>query len=263
MENNYLNTTQFISGRIHGGFVLRSPAAPENGNMALHVCYRFDDALAARKLLAKQTLPLDHWVLANQKHTGRICRVGSDHRGSGAFDAGSAIGPCDALYTTQPDTLIGVFTADCLGILLCDPSVPMICAVHSGWKGTAQAILLNALQTLQTQGLLHPDTIEVRFSPSLQKSSLEVGPEVVEAIRQMAAAHALDLTGCIEDGTGDRSYIDNQEINVRMLEAFGITENHIFRSSRDTKTDPDCFSYRRDGRLGGEHFSWLYIGDPL
>ena len=50
----------------------------------------------------------------------------------------------DAVYTTEPNILIGVFTADCLGILVVDETTPCICAIHSGWKGTTLEITKNA-----------------------------------------------------------------------------------------------------------------------
>ena len=54
-----------------------------------------------------------------------------------------------------------------------------------------------------------------------------------------------------------KTYIDNQGMNIKMLEKYGIT--HIYPSTYDTKPDPHCFSYRRDGKTTGEHFTFAYI----
>lgn len=54
----------------------------------------------------------------------------------------------DAVYTTEPNILIGVFTADCLGILVVDETTPCICAIHSGWKGTTLEITKKCLSEL-------------------------------------------------------------------------------------------------------------------
>lgn len=65
-------------------------------------------------------MPLENWVLPWQKHTDRIVRVTHEDILKGAFDKNTSIMDTDGLYTTEKDLLIGVFTADCLGILLAD-----------------------------------------------------------------------------------------------------------------------------------------------
>lgn len=261
MTANHLNRLTFSRGNIRGLVTLKTQTAEESGNTALHVCQDPEAVVRNRKLLEADTLPLENWVLPWQKHTANIVRVSRDDRSKGAYSAKSSILETDGLYTTDPDTLIGVFTADCLGILFADETVPLVGAVHSGWKGTAQAITLNLIDALRQDGLFHPETLHVYFSPSLMPSSLEVGPEVVEQIEAMAEKHALDLEGCILPGAGDRSYLDNQAINARMLQACGIPASNLHLSGLDTKTSPWCFSYRRDGRDCGEHFSCIWIED--
>lgn len=261
MNRNHLNQQSFSIDSIHGGCTFKTPGAPAEGSLALHICQDPEAVKEARKWLANETLPLENWVLAWQKHTSRVVRVSKDDRGKGAFDAESSITETDGLYTTDPGVLIGVFTADCIGMLLCDPTVPVIGAVHSGWRGTASAILIRMLEALKKDGLLHPETLQVFFSPSLMKDSLEVGPEVVEAFKMMAADNDLDLEGTIFPGRGDRSYIDHQQVQIRMLEKYGVPRENIHISSIDTRTDERCFSYRREGRTCGEHFSWIWM-DP-
>lgn len=259
MNRNHLNLEPFSCSAIHGGYTLQTPEVPERGSLALHICDNPEDVLNARALLAQDTLPLDHWVLAWQKHTGRVVRVSAQDRGRGALEAESSILETDGLYTTDPDVLIGVFTADCLGILLYDPAVPFVAAVHSGWRGTAQAILIHLLEALKKDGLLHPATLQVRFSPSLMKDSFEVQEDVVEAFEKMAKEYDLDLSDVIFPQKNGRFLIDHQALQIHMLQKYGIPAENIHLSSTDTKTSPECFSYRRDGRNCGEHFSWIYI----
>ncbi|MBF0579204.1 laccase domain-containing protein [Erysipelotrichaceae bacterium RD49] len=261
MTVNHLNRLVFSDQIIHGCFTLRTPGALESGNLALHVCLDPMDVMENRKLLQKDTLSLDVWCLPWQKHTNRVVRVSKKEAGRGAYEAESSILETDGLYTTDPGLLIGVFTADCLGILFSDPTIPLIGAVHSGWKGTAQAITLKLIEALKADGLYHPQTLKVYFSPSLMVHSLEVGPEVVDQVCQMADQNHLSLEGCILPGQGNRSYLDNQLVNVRMLESQGIRPENIHLSNLDTKTSPYGFSYRRDGSKTGEHFSCIWIED--
>ena len=248
--------------QINGAFSLRTLNAPEQGNLALHVCQNPQDVLKSRLIWQNQTLPLENWVLPWQKHTATVQRVYESDQGKGAYEADTSILETDGLYTTDPNTLIGVFTADCLGILMADPSVPVIAAVHSGWKGTAQAITIQMLEALKKDGLLHPKTLHIYFSPSLMTSSLEVGPEVIEQIQNMANFYNLDIRDFIIPGQGDRSYLDNQAINMQMASSYGIPLENLHASNLDTKTNSYGFSYRRDGKKTGEHFSCLWI-EPL
>ncbi len=245
--------------QIRGAFSLRTLDALEQGNLALHVCQNPESVLKNRKIWQAQTLPLENWVLPWQKHTARVQRIYAYDQGKGAYDATSSILETDGLYTTDPYTLIGVFTADCLGILMADPNVPVIAAVHSGWKGTAQAITIQMLEALKKDGLLNPKTLHLYFSPSLMRSSLEVGPEVIDQIQSMAKQYNLDLQGCVLPGPNDRSYLDNQLLNMRMALAYGIPIENLHASNLDTKTNEYGFSYRRDRKKTGEHFSCLWI----
>lgn len=247
------------TGCIRGGITCRNPDLPESNNTALHVCVDPCKVMENRKALAQKTVGLERWVIPGQKHTGHVQRVTAADAGKGAFDHDSAIAMTDGLYTTEPNLLIGVMTADCLGIVFMDETIPMAAVVHSGWRGTAQAITLEMINALKKDGLFHPESLQVFFAPSLMMDSLEVGPEVIEQISDMAHKHHLNTDGCIRKGKGDRYYMDNQEINVRMLTANGISEKNIHRSGTDTKTSEDCFSYRRDGKQCGEHFSFVWI----
>ena len=211
-----------------------------------------------RKRLAEElNMPLDHWALPWQKHTNNMAHVTSNDKGKGAYDKNTSIMNVDAVYTTEPNILIGVFTADCLGILVVDETTPCICAIHSGWKGTVQAITDKTVTELIDKGLLHPETTKAYFSPSLLYSTLEVGMEVVEQLK----ANQIDMTDCLRLMPNDKAFIDNQGMNIRMLQKHGITQ--IYPSQYDTKPNACCFSYRRDGKKTGEHFTFGFIKKGL
>ena len=239
--------------RIYAATTMRDITCPEANNMALHVCKDPEAILQNRKQLEKETISLDHWALPWQKHTNKSYRITQADWSRGAYTKESSIMGVDAVYTTEPQTLIGVFTADCVGLLLIDETTPCICAIHSGWKGTVQAITDKTVHQLLDEHLLHPESTRAYFSPSLQFETLEVGLEVVDQLKE----NHIDMDGCIQYMPNHKAYIDNQGMNIKMLEKYGIT--HIYPSTYDTKPDPHCFSYRRDGKTTGEHFTFAYI----
>ncbi len=77
----------------------------------------------------------------------------------------------------------------------------------------------------------------------------------------MYKKEGISLEGCITSGQGDRSYLDHQKINAQFFKKFGIPNDNIQFSSLDTKTNPQCYSYRRDGKDCGEHFSCIWMDE--
>lgn len=260
MTQKSIPSIEIQDGRVRASITLKSPEMPESGS--LYFVLNADPAVIEdnRNAFSKGRVPLSRWILPVQQHTGHIERVYAGQAPKGAFDRESGIAACDGLYTTDPDVLVGVFCADCVGMVLLDPTIPLAAAVHSGWKGTANAVLMNLLRQLHEEKLLHPHTLQVYFSPSLLKNSLEVGPEVIEAIRAMAKKEHLGIEDCIENGEGDRFFLDNQGVNRHMARFFGIPDANIHLSDLDTLTNPGlCFSYRSTKPLDGEHFCCVWI----
>lgn len=259
--NRNMKQIEFINTIIYGAVTLKDATRPDQNNMALHVCNDEQGVLSNRKELEKITIPLENWALPWQKHTNHFYRVTSKDKGKGAFDKHTSIMDVDALYTTEPNVLIGVFTADCVGILLVDETTPCLCVIHSGWKGTVQQITAKTVDHLIQNQLVHPKTTQAFFSPSLQFDSLEVGMEVIEQIQKLP----IDTSPFIRRLSNEKASFDNQGINAQMLINAGITKENIHRSSIDTLTDIDNgFSYRRNNRLKefpkcGEHFTYGYI----
>ncbi|MBP3853022.1 MAG: laccase domain-containing protein, partial [Erysipelotrichaceae bacterium] len=215
-------------------------------------CTDSNQVIANRIRLAASTLPLERWALACQEHTD-VCRpVNTNDLGKGTLVYETGLPACDALYTTQPDVLIGVMTADCVGILLTDPTTPCLAAIHSGWPGTLASITKKTVASLIRQGLLHPETTTAFFSPSILFSSFEVGMDLVDRFIE----RGFDLEGCVRQVSEEKAYLDNQGLNEKMLKECGITKIHL--SKIDTKTHPDlCFSYRNKDI--GRHFTYGYI----
>lgn len=241
---------------VFGATTLKDIEKPEKNNLALHVCIDPEKVMINRNELANELdLPLSNWSLPWQKHTANLYEVTANDQGKGAFDKNTSIMNVDAVYTCQPNTLIGVFTADCVGLLLVDETKPCICCIHSGWKGTVQAITDKCLKELISKNKINPTTTKAYFSPSILFDSLEVGMEVVEQIKTLT----FDVEPFIHYMPNNKAYIDNQGLNIQMLRNNGIKEENIFSSNLDTKKELDsCFSFRNDKQTG-EHFTFAYL----
>lgn len=218
--------------------------APYQGlNLALHVG---DDptTVQANRALLRQTLPLPAepcWL--HQTHSTEIIEAKAINKATCA---------ADAVYTTTPDHVCVVLTADCLPVLFCDQAGKQVAAVHAGWRGLLQGILENTIQSLQTPG----ETLLAWLGPAIGPHAFEVGDEVyrafITASPQAAAAFTI--------ARSHHWYADLYQLARQRLIRQGITA--IYGGTRCTFSEAKHFySYRRDkvtGRMAS--LIWL-IGD--
>lgn len=236
------------------GTTLRNPLKKENNTMALHCGGNTFDIIENREHLSKKLdVPMKQWVFAHQTHSDHIQKVDLRDGGKGIYEQNTAIQDCDALYTREPNVLIGVFHADCVAVLLEDPVQGIICAIHSGWMGTIKEITTKAMQTLiKKEGCLAKD-IHAYIAPAIAFSSFEVGNEVVEKVQQLP----FDTTPYIKTISETKALVDNKGLNREMLLQAGVLPHHITMDKNDTFLDnPSFFSYRRD-KSCGRHLSFI------
>lgn len=88
------------------------------------------------------------------------------------------IGEGDALIAHSPGIIVGIRTADCVPILLADPSTGAIAAIHAGWRGTAAGIAASAVRSLVAEWQVDPGNLRAAIGPSIGSCCYEVGPEV-------------------------------------------------------------------------------------
>ena len=91
----------------------------------------------------------------------------------------------DGLVTQDPDIILTLKVADCVPIFLHDPSKNIIGLVHSGWRGTVENIVLNAIQLMEKNGT---DTGDIRciLGPAIGICCYEVDEEVADNFNKKA-----------------------------------------------------------------------------
>ncbi len=155
----------------------------------------------------------------------------------------------DILITTESNTAVAVRTADCLPVLLADPIAKVIAAVHAGWRGTAQRVVVKAIEQMQKQGALL-DNIYVTLGPSIGPCCFEIG---MESASQLAASAENAYLAIKQE---KKPHADLAAINIMQLKEAGILEEHIESNHRCTQCHPERFySYRRDQGVTGRHLA--------
>jgi len=194
------------------------------------------------------------------------------------FDAPPAE-PCrgDASATNRPGLLLGVQTADCVPILLVDPKKPAVAAVHAGWRGTLQRIVVKAIGQLQMHFKTRSADLLAAIGPSIGGCCYEVGTEVAS---QFLSQFAEAPEWFDEFRTGDEPnpiqwlnmmppghqpppknvLLDLRKANRAQLLGAGLRPSNIFVSDLCTACRRDLlFSYRKEGPQSGRLMSVIGI----
>lgn len=87
----------------------------------------------------------------------------------------------DALLTDEPGVLLSVRAADCLPLLLADPTHRAVAAVHAGWRGMLQRVIEKTVGEMRRLFGSKPETLLAAIGPSIRACCYDVGQEVFDA----------------------------------------------------------------------------------
>jgi hypothetical protein len=191
--------------------------------------------------------PAARLVTTTQIHSDRIAVVAN----------GAPLEPADGLVTDQPACLVGVFTADCLPVLLADPEHGIVAAVHAGWRGLAQRIIGKVVTMITARWPVGASGLVAALGPSIGRCCYEVGEQVLGPLkRQLAGADGVVFPH--PDGAAGKALIDLQAWATRQLAEAGVPAERIHPVELCTRCHPALFSsYRRDGRRKQEMFNGI------
>jgi len=156
---------------------------------------------------------------------------------------------CDAIVSNVPNVLVGVKTADCVPVLLGDAKTKTFAAVHAGWRGTLDSIVVNAINKMREEFGVNPQNIRAAIGPAASGKCYEVGAEVIAAFtRKFSNAETL-FTPTRED----HAFIDLHKANRDQLFFAGVKPEKIHVAPYCTMTRTDLFfSYRAERKPYGK-----------
>lgn len=161
----------------------------------------------------------------------------------------------DGLVTGTPGLLLLVKTADCLPVFLVDPVRRAVAAVHCGWRGTREKILLRALEVLRDRMGSRPHDILAAFGPCIEQSCYEVGREVHEQFRERGFRTG-DIFRPAEQP--DKFYLDLRRANYLLLTGeAGVPRANIYQIELCTSCQKNLHSYRRDKKNEARLFNFI------
>lgn len=153
----------------------------------------------------------------------------------------------DSVILLDPGVPAMVLTADCVPVLLYDPTQHLGAVIHAGWRGSAARISAMTAQRLIEEIGSRPANLVAVIGPAITGPHYEVSDEVAEALQKTLPPsippedyRSLNLRG--------RPQVDLKTVNRLQLESLGI--RHIEILPFCTVTDNDRFWSHRRGETG-------------
>lgn len=161
------------------------------------------------------------------------------------------VGEADGLWTDAKGTAVGVRTADCLPILIEDPTGRRVAAVHAGWRGVIADIPARAVAQLKAAGST-PGELRAVIGPCIQRCCFEVDGDLPE---RFCAAFGEEVVVAVAGK--ERRHLDLPRAARVALVRAGLREGHVDVLPHCTRCDARFFSHRREGGRTGRHLSFI------
>lgn len=193
----------------------------------------------------KEEFKLDNIAYLKQTHSDKILRYDGK-------DINSMEG--DAIITNVRNVAIGVFTADCVPVILIDESNNVIAAIHSGWRGTFESITLKTIEKMKNEFGCSEKNIKAYVGAHIRKCCYEVSEELKEKFIEKKSdidkkiifnGKNLNLEACVEDD----------------LIKGGIKKENMFSLGLCTYCNYKfkLYSYRKSEGSYGRMFSFVFL----
>jgi YfiH family protein len=146
----------------------------------------------------------------------------------------------DGMVTRERGVVLGIFTADCVPILMTTHGGDVACALHAGWRGVIAGIGANGVDAMEKLGARR-GKIRAALGPS-------IGPCCFEVDADLASRFAAEVPGAARharDGKPGKAYLDLRGIVRDQLVAAGLGDAAIENVGPCTRCASDQFFSRR------------------
>lgn len=210
------------------------------------------DALANRAILCEQ-LGADHNLLKvpGQVHSGNVVPI--VERQSNQELTSPDLSSVDGVTTNLEGVPLLLHFADCVPVIIYERKNKIVSIVHAGWRGTAQAIAVNAVKLMVRDYGADVREMVAAVGPGIGTCCYPTGEDVVEQLLSTlvsADADASKFGALVVRADGDQPRPNLKAINAMQLILAGVTDVDV--SSFCTACRPDIFySHRQSGGKTG------------
>ncbi|MDZ5034860.1 polyphenol oxidase family protein, partial [Clostridium perfringens] len=132
----------------------------------------------------KEDFKLRDVIYLNQVHSDKVYIYNKDYKNIKEEEG-------DGIITSEKGIAIGVFTADCVPIIIVNEKSKAIATIHSGWKGTFNSIVLKTLIKMKEEFKIDIKETKIFIGPHIKQCCYEVSNELKQ--------NFLDKTGINEE----------------------------------------------------------------
>ena len=146
----------------------------------------------------------------------------------------------DGMVTRERGVVLGIFTADCVPILMSTRDGDVAGALHAGWRGVIAGIAGNGIDAMEKLGARRGE-IRAALGPS-------IGPCCFEVDADLASRFAAEIPGAARharDGKPGKAYLDLRAIVRDQLVAAGVAAEAIEKVGPCTRCASDEYFSRR------------------
>lgn len=200
------------------------------------------ESIVENRARAARILGTDKLIGPYQKHSNTVVVAKKAWAKDKAPEA-------DAVVTSKPGLAVGVLTADCAPVLLCEPEARVIGAAHAGWRGALSGVCEATIEAMTSLGA-QPERISAAIGPAISQGAYEVGHDYKEQF--LAEDPQGESFFVIDEGSGEPHFDLPGYVAERLTQA-GVGE--IFDLGLCTYYDETrLFSYRRSQHHGEDDY---------
>lgn len=162
--------------------------------------------------------------------------------------------------------VVAIKTADCFPILIRGRKGTLMAAVHCGWRGSVQGLLVKIIMELQLLGESVAD-LELAVGPGIRSCCFEIDSDVADEISQsynQAVFHEKDLftekAGFPVKTVGQHLFGNLETLLVAQALHAGVASEQIVCSKQCSCCSQKFFSVRRQGEKAGREASFVGVG---
>lgn len=172
--------------------------------------------------------------------------------------ASDQIAEADSHFSSLAQKALIISTADCLPVLIHCSQTKRIAAIHAGWKGVVNQIVLKTLKKLIETGSSNMQ-FQIWIGPHILQSSFEIDLDVMKQLESSAFSLPEEKYAYQKDS---KYYADLNQIVFSQIA-------HVTKPAKenvsihcleiDTKTDAAFWSFRRDKEKAGRNLSFIAL----
>ena len=167
----------------------------------------------------------------------------------------------DAHITRDRKLALGIRTADCMPVMLHDPDSGWIGAIHAGWRGIENEIILKTCDQLRGLGVSFTRA-RAWIGPHIGAKSFEVGLDVAESLAarfEAVRGHSRAESALSAHTDLAKAYVDLLVIARAQLASRGISRERVVELAIDTVASPEHCSYRRERESSARQLSFIAL----